>query len=42
MIVYLDRSEVPDLEQVPSGVIRWLIRRAELAELAEAKLTLEG
>lgn len=32
MIVYLDRSEVPDLEQVPSGVIRWLIRRAELAE----------
>lgn len=32
MIVYLDRSEVPDLEQVPSGVLRWLIRRAELAE----------
>ena len=32
MIVYLDRSEVPDLEQVPSGVLRWLVRRAELAE----------
>lgn len=32
MIVYLDRSEVPDVEQVPSGVLRWLIRRAELAE----------
>lgn len=32
MIVYLDRSEVLDLEQVPSGVLRWLIRRAELAE----------
>ena len=32
MIVDLDRSEVPDVEQVPSGVLRWLIRRAELAE----------
>ncbi len=32
MIVYLDRSEVPDLERVPPQVLSWLIRRAELAQ----------
>jgi SPP1 family phage portal protein len=31
LIFYLDRSEVPDLEQIPSDVLRALVRRAELA-----------
>ena len=31
MIWYLDRSEVPDLEQIPPQVLRFLVGRAELA-----------
>ena len=31
MIWYLDRSEVPDLEQIPSQVLSYLVRRGELA-----------
>ena len=31
MIWYLDRSEVPDLEQIPPQVLRFLVGRAEQA-----------
>ena len=32
MIVYLDRSEVPDVERVSPQVLGWLVRRAEIAQ----------
>ena len=31
MIIYLDHSEVPDVERIAPGVLRYLVRRAELA-----------
>ena len=38
MIVYLDRSEVADLECIPPQVLRWLVRRAEMAQSRYDKL----
>lgn len=38
MIVYLDRSEVADLERIPPQVLRWLVRRAEMAQSRYDKL----
>ncbi|MBR1846000.1 MAG: phage portal protein, partial [Oscillospiraceae bacterium] len=31
MILYLDRREVPDVEDLPADVLRWCIRKAEVA-----------
>ena len=31
MILYLDRREVPDVEELPADVLRWCIRKAEIA-----------
>lgn len=38
MIVYLDRSEVANLECIPPQVLRWLVRRAEMAQSRYDKL----
>ena len=31
MILYLDKSQVPDVEDLPADVLRWCIRKAEIA-----------
>ena len=31
MICYIDRTEVPDVENIPSNVLQYLIRNAEMA-----------
>ena len=31
MILYLDKSQVPDVENLPADVLRWCIRKAEIA-----------
>ncbi len=38
MIIYLDHSEVPDVERIAPGVLRYLVRRAELAAARYDKL----
>lgn len=38
MILYLDRAEAPDPERLPSQVLSWLVRRAELAGARYDKL----
>lgn len=32
MILYIDRTEVPDLEAIPPGVLRYCVRKAEAAQ----------
>ncbi len=38
MIIYLDREEVPNLEDIPSNVLWYLIRKAEGANSRFLKL----
>lgn len=38
MICYIDRTEVPDVENIPSNVLQYLIRNAELANERYSRL----